>query len=127
MKLTIEAGTIEELMAKVNEIANHFNVDLSKSTKTPVTAEVVQVAETVVVEEEKPKKAKAPRKEKVEEAEKVITYTKEALSSALQKVVEAKNMDVAKEILATFGYSKVRDVKEEHYGEIIEACEGSLN
>lgn len=119
MKLTIEANTIEELMSKVNAIANHFNVDLSESTKTPVTAEVVEVAKTVEAEvEEAPKKEKK-KKEKVEVVEEAKTFTKDDVIAALQKV----SLEKAREILGKYNAKRISDVKETDYAAVVKECE----
>ena len=129
MKLTIEASTIEELISKVMDIANKFNVDLSENTKTPVTAEVVQAVEAVVVEEKKEKKA--PKKEKVVEVavEAVVetpkvevTYVKKDIADACQAVSEAKGLEAAREVLTSFGAKRISDVKESDYAAFISAC-----
>lgn len=139
MQLIISASTVEELMEKVCAIANKFNVDLSQNTKTPVTKEIVEAAKTIEVEaevEEKPApKAKKAKKETVVEApvelvahetKEFVTYTKQDIANACQKVSEKHGLEVAREILATFGAKRISEVKEEEYAAFVKACEGSL-
>lgn len=132
MQLIIDATTVEELMAKVCEIANKFGVDLSENTRTPVTQEVVEAAKTVEVEvEEAPKKEKKQKAKKEEVVAETVaadpTFTKQDIANACQKVSEAKGLEIAREILATFGAKRISEVKEVDYAKFVEACEGCLN
>lgn len=133
MQLIIDAGTIEELMEKVCAIANKFNVDLSQSTKTPVTAEVVEAAKTIEVEvEEAPKKEKKSKKEKetvvVESTvvEETKTYVKQDIADACQLVSEAHGLEKAREVLSKFSAKRISEVKESDYGAFIAACKEAI-
>jgi hypothetical protein len=134
MQLIIDASTVEELMEKVCALANKFGVDLSESTKTPVTKEVVEAAKTIAVEpevEEAPKKEKKAKKEKevvveTSTVEEVKTYTKQDITNACQELSEAKGLDKAREVLGKFGAKRISEIKEEDYGAFINACKAEI-
>jgi hypothetical protein len=143
MQLIINATTVEELMEKVLSLANKFGVDLSESTKTPVTVAVVEAAKTIEVEtevEEAPKKErkKTAKKEEVivevVKTEKFETVTKaksdltkQDIADACQKVSEAHGLEKARSILAQFeGARRISDIKESDYASFIAACNEAL-
>lgn len=52
--------------------------------------------------------------------------TKDDVNAALQKVVEAKGMEVARKLLGDAGFTRLSEVPEDKYAEVIAACEAKV-
>jgi len=56
----------------------------------------------------------------------VVAITKEEVETAMKKVVKAKDMATVKNILSSFGATKMSDLLESDYNAVLHMCENSL-
>lgn len=126
MNLTIEAANIEELKAKIQEVANGLGITTSVMTTTESTS---GYRHTVHVPEE-PVKEKKPRAAKKVEAApelpvvspKSSAPTKEQAIEALTKVNSVRGTSVARDTLLKFKAERFSDLKSDTYQTFIDEC-----
>jgi hypothetical protein len=141
IKIEIVGDSNEELVSNLVRFAAGFGLILSngvapavgseseekksrgrpKKVAAPETAVVAAVA--VELSEEAPKAVEEPVKPAPTPVINSAVATKEEMETALKTLcTQEKGLEKAKAILEKYGYKLVRDVKEEHYGEICSAC-----
>jgi hypothetical protein len=141
MEIKITANTVNELGAKLNELAKLFNVDFSQMA-LPIAAnyaevEAKAVAVEVVKEEKKEKKPKKVAKFEEMTGEVAVieapavekVFTKQDVADACQKLSQAKNIEAARNVLSQFKNAageacrRISDVQEADYGMFVKACD----
>ncbi len=134
---TISATTLEDFRTKFTSIADLLGYELTEKNKH--AAHPAQTSFAIEEKTEAPKKtrkksepkaeAKPIAAEVVEEvaAETNHTTNYEDVKQSLQELVDRNGgmntgMAIAAGVLGKFGYKKLRDVKPEHFAEIVKAA-----
>jgi len=121
ISLVIEASNIDEIMnmLKVLNKKEDFNL--------PLPIEIQSGTKVNVKKEKNIKENKdLDNNSKIENEKKPTYKSKDEVTNVLQSLISSKGYDVAKEVLAEYGYIKVSDISPEKYDEIIKACTEKL-
>lgn len=116
--VNINADTLAEAINNLAESIN--NIALSAS---PIEAVAVKPEPKQEKAEPKAKPKKEPKAEPKKEKEEP-SYKIEDVRAAFSTFAKAKGKDKAKEILAQFSASKVTELKEGDYNEVMKVLEG---
>ena len=138
ISVTITGETYNELRANLEALLN------GSPYRTTINASKTEIipAETIVVrqpEEEEPKKERKSRETKKKDEVKVeaptpppsVTPANDAATldncrNWVKEVAAKKDLEVAKDVIVSFGVAKVSDLPETKYADFIKACKEAI-